>query len=149
MKVLVMLREEISKWLMRTQNAGRLLNIPLRATTASSVLTLALQETFLAQYTLIVLISFSIGIMFFIWAYDRFQVMNIQNRWNADRADNYVGPTTAMNQLINARQFGVLSQSLNNGWSEEKTQKRLESVTRETVREFRDGIDIGDLDGER
>jgi len=139
-------REEISKWLMRTQNAGRLLNIPLRATTASSVLTLALQETFLAQYTVLVLVTFTAGMIFFIWAYDRFQVMNIQNRWNADRSDNYIGPTTAMNQLINARQFGVLSQSLNNNWSQEKTDEELERVTRETISQFRNGMDLGDLD---
>jgi len=147
MKLLVKLREEVSKWIMRTQNAGTILRIPLLGVTAVSTLVTALRGTAFQNYTMYIVAVFGVLALVFIWAYDRFQVMNIQNRWNADRADNYVGPTTAMNQLINARQFGVLSQALTNEWSEEKTQKELEKVTRETVAEFRNGIDLGDLDG--
>lgn len=143
--MLVKLREEISRWLMRTQNAGRLLNIPLRATTASSVLTLALQETFLAQYTVPVVVLFTGTLIGFIWAYDRFQVMNIQNKLDADRSDNFVSPTTAMNQLINARQFSVLSRSLSEDWDKERTEEELDRVTKDTIKEFRNGIDMGEL----
>jgi len=147
MKLLLRLREEVSKWIMRTKNAGVILRIPLLGVTAVSTLVTALRGTWLQDYTIAIVSVFGISALLFIWAYDRFQVMNIQNRWNADRADNYVGPTTAMNQLINARQFGVLSQALTNEWNEEKTQEELEKVTRETVAEFRNGIDLGDLDG--
>ena len=146
MSLLIKLREEVSKWIMRTQNAGTVMRIPLLGVTAVSTLVTALRGTAFQNYTMYIVGVFGVLAMIFVWAYDRFQVMNIQNRWNADRADNYVGPTTVMNQLINARQFGVLSQSLNNNWSEEKTQEELEKVTRETVAEFRNGIDLGDLD---
>lgn len=147
MNSLLKLREEISKWIMRTQNAGTVLRIPLLGVTAVSTLITALRGTYLDSYTMYIVAAFSVLAFIFIWAYDRFQVMNIQNRWNADRSDNYIGPTTAMNQLINARQLSVLSQSINEGWSDDRTTEELEKVTRETVADFRDGIDIGDIDG--
>lgn len=143
--LLVWMRDEISKWLMRTQNAGRLLNIPLRATTASSVLTLALQETILAEYTVYVMVFFALGIGVFIWAYDRFQVMNMQSRHDADRSDNFTGPTTAINQLINTRQQAVQSKAIAENWEIEKTEKELRRVTEEALQDYRNGINMGDF----
>lgn len=144
---LLRLREEVSKWIMRSQNAGTVLRIPLLGVTAISTLVTALRGTALQAYTFHIVGVFGAGAVFFIWAYDRFQVMNIQNRWNADRADNYVGPTTAMNQLINAEQFAVLSESIRKDWSREKTSEEMEKATREAVQRYRNGIDVGDLDG--
>lgn len=146
MKLLVRAREEVSKWLMRTQNAGTILRIPLLGVTAVSTLVTALRGTTLEKYTFYIVGVFGVGATVFIWAYDRFQVMNIQNRWNADRADNYIGPTTAINQIVNARQFSVLSQSISEDWSDDKTRKELEKVTRKALSQYRNGIDLGDID---
>lgn len=144
--MLVELREEFSKWLMRTQNAGRVLRMPLLGVTAVSTLVTALKDTALSSYTLPIVGVAGVSAIVFIWAYDEFQVLNIQNRWNADRSDNYIGPTTAINQIVNARQLSVLSRSISEDWSEEKTVSEMEKATEETLSEFRNGIDLGELD---
>lgn len=144
--MLVQLREEFSKWLMRTQNAGRVLRMPLLGVTAVSTLVTALKDTALSSYTLPIVAVAGLSAVVFIWAYDKFQVLNIQNRWNADRSDNYIGPTTAINQIVNARQLSVLSRSISEDWSDEKTRKEMNRITEKTLSEFRNGIDLGDFD---
>ena len=146
MKLLLKAREEVSKWIMRTKNAGVILRMPLLGVTAVSTLITALKGTQLQAYTSFIVGIFGVGAILFIWAYDRFQVMNIQNRWNADRADNYAGPTMAMNQMVNAVQLGVLSESIKEGWSQEKTQRKMKEETRKTVAEYRNGINMEDFE---
>lgn len=139
------IRKEISKWLMRTENAGRLLSIPLRLTTASGVLTLALEKTSLSQYTFVIVPSFVLAMIAFIWGYDVFRVLNIQNQYDADRSDNYAGPTTAINQMVNAVQFAVLAEGLQEDWSSDKIHDEMKQQTREELSRYRDGINISEL----
>lgn len=146
MKFLVQLREEISKWIMRTKNAGTILRIPLLGVTAVSTLVTALRGTGLENYTMGIVGFFGVSAVLFIWAYDRYKVMNLQNRWNADRADNYAGPTMAMNQMVNAVQLGVLSESIKNDWSHERTQEEMMEATRNAVADYRNGINMEEFE---
>jgi len=145
-KILVALREEVSKWIMRTKNAGVILRIPLLGVTAVSTLVTALRGTMLEKYTLPILSVFGIGAVVFIWAYDRFQVMNIQNRWNADRADNYYGPTGAIDQLASAERDAVLAQSIKNDWDMERTREEMKKAVERAVSEYRNGVDMKRFD---
>jgi len=135
-------RDELSKWLMRTIQAGRVLRIPLLGVTAFSTTITALRGTSLEQYTSFILAAFMVGILGFIWAYDYFKVLNYQNRWSADRSNNYVGPEMAIDKVISARQFAVMSEGIKEDKSMEEIEKELERVTEESLRKYRDGIDL-------
>lgn len=147
MSFLLKLREESGKWLMRVQQAGRVLRLPLFFITAVSTMVTALKGTFLSDYTLLIVGVFCAGSAVFVWAYDRFKVMNVQNRWNADRSDNYVGPTTAVNQMVNARQLAVLAEGLNSDKNQEQVVSNMREATLEELRRYRNGFDLGDIDG--
>lgn len=140
MEALVQLREEFSKWLMRTKQAGQVLRLPLFFITAVSTMVTALKGTFLDGYTFQIGGVFVAGSAFFIWAYDRFQVMNMQNRWNTDRTDNYVAAPFLMGNMTQARMFATLSKSINEDWSPEQTEQELERVVEDCFREFRNGV---------
>lgn len=131
---------------MRTRNAGTILRIPLLGVTAISTLITALKGTSFENYTFYIIIISFILTTLFIWAYDRFKVLNIQNRWDADRSDNYVGANTAINQMINARQLSILAKSINQNWDGKKTMEELDKITEETVKEFRNGLDMERFD---
>lgn len=145
-KLLVKLRDEVSRWIMRTKNAGVILRIPLLGVTAVSTLVTALKGTVLQNYTIYIVGFSGIGAMLFIWAYDRFQVMNMQNRWNADRADNYYGPTGAINQLAAAEREAVLAQSIKNDWDMEKTREEMRKAAEKVIAEYRNGVDMERFD---
>lgn len=145
-KLLVKLRDEVSRWIMRTKNAGVILRIPLLGVTAVSTLVTALKGTVLQNYTIYIVGFSCIGAMLFIWAYDRFQVMNMQNRWNADRADNYYGPTGAINQLAAAEREAVLAQSIKNDWDMEKTREEMRKAAEKVIAEYRNGVDMERFD---
>jgi len=141
-KLLISLREEISKWIMRTKNAGVIMRIPLLGVTAVSTMITALRGTFLERYTLAIVVGFGVAALVFVWAYDRFQVMNMQNRWNADRADNYYGPTGAIDQLAAAEREAVLAQSIKNDWDMEKTREEMKKAAERAISEYRNGVDM-------
>jgi len=143
---LVDLREFISKWLMRSQNAGTVLRIPLLGVTAVSTFVTALRGTFLESYTLIMVGLAGLAGVAFIWAYDRFQVMNLQSKWDADRSDNYFGPSGAMQQIAAAERQAVLAQSIQEGWSMEKTRSEMRKAVEQAISENRDGIDMRRFD---
>lgn len=146
MKFLVKLRDQISKWIMRTKNAGVILRMPLLGVTAVSTLVTALKGTALDNYTIGIIAVFSLAAVVFIWAYDRFQVMNMQNRWNADRSSNFTSPTTAINQVINARQLSVLAQGINEGWTQDKIFEEMHNETVKGIKKYRNGIDMSDYE---
>lgn len=148
MELLVKAREEFSKWIMRSLQAGRVLRMPLLGVTAVSTLVTALRGTMFQNYTLHIVSAFGILAVGFIWAYDRFKVLNIQQKWDQDRSSNFVGPNMAINNMISARQFSVLSKAMQEDWDEEKRREELERVTEEAIQEFRNGIDLSRLDGD-
>lgn len=140
----------ISRWIMRSKEAGTVLQIPLLGITAISTLTTALKGTPLEQFTLHIMGSFGVFAIGFIWWYDDSGVLNRQQRDRMDRADNFAGPGIAMNNLIQARQFAALSKALAEDTSPEEIEEAIEATTVESLREFRGGIDIeriyGDMD---
>lgn len=142
MKSLVKIREYVSRWIMRTKNAGRVLRIPLLGVTAVSTMVTALKGTSFENYTAGIVAVSAVAGFAFIWAYDRFQVMNIESRWNADRSDNYYGPTGAINQLVSAERQAVLAHAIKNDWEMDKTRKEMINATERAVSKFRDGIDM-------
>lgn len=141
------LRNHLSKWLMRTQQAGRVLRLPLYFITALSTTITALKGTVLENHTLMIAAIFGVAAMIFIWAYDRFQVLNIQNRWNSDRSDNFVGPNTAVNQMVNARQLVVLASGIKDGKSKPEIEDEMREATLESLKRYRNGFDMDVIDG--
>lgn len=140
--LLVKGRNQLSKWLMRSLQAGRVLRIPLLGVTALSTLVTALKNTFLEPYIYIIVSSGALTCVTFIWAYDYFSILNQQNKHNADRSSNFVGPDKTMNKLLEAKQRSVMSRSISQEWSQEKTEKELEKITVKTLQKWRNGIDV-------
>lgn len=116
------------------------------AVTAGSTAGTFLQSTQFAPYIPAFFAVGGLGTLLFTWAYDRFQVMNKQQKWNADRSNNFMGPAHAMNHKLDAVKFAVLSQSIKEDWDMEKTKQEMERVTDEKIKEYRNGIDLGDLE---
>ncbi|MDY6768709.1 MAG: hypothetical protein SVW02_01225 [Candidatus Nanohaloarchaea archaeon] len=138
-------REEFSRWIMRSIQAGRVLRLPLLGVTAVSTLTTALRGTAAEQYTAAIVGAFMAGSVVFIWAYDRFQILNYENRHKMDRSDNFAGPGMAMGTLMRGRQLAVLGQGLREDWSSERIQEEMQEATLQQLREWRDGIDLDEV----
>lgn len=146
-KLLLKARDETSRWLMRTLQAGRVLRMPLLGVTAVSTLVTALKGTSLEQYTIPIIGTSGFMAFLFIWAYDKFQVLNLQQKHDADRSSNYVGPSMAISSIIRAKQFSVLSEGLEKGWDQEKIDKKMVEVTEDEIEKYRNGIDMKNFEG--
>lgn len=137
------LRDEISRWLMRVTQAGVPIKIALLGVTASSTLTTAIKNTFLEPYTIHILSVFVLSSLIFAWAYDRFSVLNIQMKHDADRTSNFIGPQMAINQRIRGLQLAAAMEAV----AEDKdVDVKVIDETEEALEKYRDGIDIKSLD---
>lgn len=143
--LLLKAREEVSRWLMRTLQAGRILRMPLLGVTAVSTLVTALKGTAFENYTMYIISVSGIMAVTFIWAYDKFQVLNIQQKHDADRSSNFVGPSMAMTSMIRARQFSVMSKAIAEDWEQEKIDQKMREVTEDEIKKYRDGINMEDF----
>lgn len=140
-------RDEVSRWFMRTLQAGRVLRLPLLGVTAVSTLTTALRGTAAENYTFVVVSAFGVFSLLFIWAYDHFRVLNLENRHKQDRSDNFAGPGFAMGTLMRGQQLAVVAQALQEDWSEERIKGQMEYETRKLLQNWRDGIDLDEVYG--
>lgn len=138
-------RSEVSRWLMRTLQAGRVLRLPLLGVTAVSTLTTALRGTAAEDYTIAIVAGFAFASLVFIWAYDRFEVLNLENRHKMDRSDNFVGPGFAMNKIMMARHLGIVADGLREEKPTAEIQDELEDETLRLLREWRNGIDLSEV----
>jgi hypothetical protein len=115
--------------------------MPLLGITAVSTLVTALKGTFLQQYTFAIVGAFGLGAVSFIWAYDKFQVLNLQHKHNDDRAGNYVGANQTVDKLIQGRQLAVVAQALSQDMSYDEVQELMDQATYQASAELRNGID--------
>lgn len=132
----------ISRWLMRSMEAGRVLQIPLLGVTAVSTLTTALKGTFLQPYTIHIIAGFGLCALGFIYQYDNSGVLNKQNREKMDRSDNFAGPGMAMGMTLQGRQRAVMAAAAGEEWSLEETLETMDDVTVQHLQQYRDGIDV-------
>lgn len=141
------IRDEVSRWFMRTLQAGRVLRLPLLGVTAVSTLTTALRGTAAENYTLFVVSAFGVFSLLFIWAYDHFRVLNLENRHKQDRSDNFAGPGMAMGTLMRGQQLAVVAQAIQEDWDQQTIQDEMRAVTLQNLREWRNGIDLEEVYG--
>lgn len=124
--------------------------MPLLGVTAVSTMITALKGTAFENYTMYIIAFSGLGAIGFIWAYDRFKVLNLQQKHDADRSSNFVGPSMAMSNIIQGRQMSVMSKAIAEGWDRERIEKEMDRVTKEELSKYRDGIDMSefkDIDG--
>lgn len=135
-------RGVIGRWIMRLEAAQGIFRIVFLAITAASTLTsalVALGHQWLAPYVLGGGVILSPA---FAWVYVEAGVFNRKNRERVDRGDNFAGPGFAMNGFLRAEQLSAALAAMKNGHEPEEIQTVVNEVTEETLREYRDGIDL-------
>lgn len=149
MNVLETIHREISRWMMRYTQAG----VPLKqiawTITAGSTLVTALKSVgFKGDITLVIggYLGFQI---IFMWAYDRFKVLNRQMKLDADRSSNFIPPKWCMDNLIRSKQFSVMTQGINEDWDGEKIDQKMINETRALLQQYRNGIDPETLEPQK
>lgn len=142
------IRNELSRWSMRLLQASRVLRLPLLGVTAVSTLTTALRGTYAEDYTLFIVSAFGLGSLLFIWAYDYFRVLNLENRHKQDRSDNFVGPGFAMNKIMMAHQLSIMAEGIREEKDPEQIEEEMLEKTYQVLRQWRDGIDLEDVYGD-
>lgn len=141
-------REKVSKWLMRVNQSSRQLRLVFFGVTAVSTTITATRGTFLEPYTGHIIGAFGIGTAAFTYLYDRLGVLNVQNRWSNDRTDNFVGPNTAINHLVQARALEALVEEIQKEFRDPGNgdASRITEATENAIREYRDGVAMGRFD---
>jgi len=141
MSLLETIHREISRWMMRYTQAG----VPLKqiawTITAGSTLITALKAVGFQGDVVLVIAGYLIFQVVFMWAYDRFKVLNRQMKLDADRSSNFMPPKWCMDNLIRSKQFSVMTQAINEGWDREKTDKKMLKETKKLLKKYRRGID--------
>lgn len=132
----------LSRWIMRSQEGGKVLRMGLLGVTAVSTLVTALKGTYLQQYTLHFIGVIAAVSFVFLYVYDQSGVLNQQNVERMDRADNFAGPGMAMGALIRGRQLSALFEALDEDVSPAEARERVHEATLEACREYRNGIDV-------
>lgn len=141
-------REFVARWMMRVRQASAQLKIAFFGLTALSTTVTALKGTPYSQYSTHLAAIFLVGTVVFTWAYDVFHVMNIQNRWGADRSSNFLSPESAINHVVRSRQLAVLGAALSDGSDDaEDLAEVLENVTFDALDSYGDGIDMEEIRG--
>lgn len=136
------MKQFLSRWIMRSQEGGKVLRMGLLGITAVSTLTTALKGTFLQEYTPHIIGGLALGSLAFLYLYDRSGVLNQQNVERMDRADNFAGPGMAMGAMIRGRQLSAMFEALDQDLDSEEAHDRVQQATLDACREFRDGIDV-------
>lgn len=145
MQLLVQIRDQSSMWLMRLLEGGRVLQMPLLAVTAISTLGTFLRGTPLEPYTYYIISGFGLMAIGFVWAYDRFEVLNLQNKAKQDRADNFVGPGFTMGSIMRARQLAIIGEALQHDYSSAELHQRMDEETKALLRDWRNGVDLAEI----
>lgn len=141
----VTLRDELARWIMRSKEAGSVLQMLFWGITAVSTMITALRGTAYDGYAPAAVTVLALGSLAFMWAYDRFEVLNLQQRERMDRGDNFAGPGMAIGALIHARQYAALAEAISHGEGHEQAHQRIERSTLDALREYRDGIALEDV----
>jgi hypothetical protein len=140
------LHRETSRWLMRYTQAG----VPLKqlawTITAGSTLITALTSIGVG-FNALVVVGIYIGFqILFMWAYDRFKILNRQMKIDADRSSNFMPPKWCMDNLIRSKQFAIMTQGINEEWDREKIDQKMLEETKHLIEHYRDGIDTDDIE---
>lgn len=132
----------LSRWIMRAQEGGKVIQGVLLGVTAVSTLVTALKGTWLEPYTIFGVAAIVLGSLAFMLVYDTSGVLNQQNVERMDRSDNFAGPGMAMSSMIRARQMAAFFEALREDDDPEAAQKRVMEETHASLRDYRHGIDI-------
>lgn len=129
----------ISRWLVRFEASQQVLQAGFLGITAASTLTSALIGLGFERFAPYVLGLGCVLTPAFAYGYVESGVFNRKNRERMDRGDNFAGPGMYMNHVIQARSVAA---ALANADDPEAAMDAAEGVARESVMEFRDGVDL-------
>lgn len=132
----------IARWIFRFEASSQIFRIIFLGITAASTLTTALVATGHPELAPWVLGSGTAGSPIFAYVYTK-HILNRKNRERAEMADNFSGPGMYMGNLIRADSEAAALQALENG---EDPREAAREAVRENWAEFRDGIDVEELD---
>jgi hypothetical protein len=124
---------------MRIQAVQGIIQMVSMGVTAASTLTFALQSLGYTRFAPVVLGIGLVGTPAFAWAYTELGVFNRKNRERMDRGDNFAGPGMYMNHIAQAR---YIAAAIAHADDPETAMNASERVARDTIRDFRDGVDL-------
>lgn len=133
------IRGLVGRWLMRVQAVQGLIQMASMGVTAASTLTFALQSLGYTRLAPVALAAGLVGTPAFAYAYTEFGLYNRKNRERMDRGDNFAGPGMYMNHIAQAR---YIAAAIAHADDPETAMDASERVARDTIRGFRDGVDL-------
>ncbi|NIQ05502.1 MAG: hypothetical protein GWO20_07175 [Candidatus Korarchaeota archaeon] len=132
MSKLKAMRDWISRWIMRIQQASSVLQLGWWMVIGISTTILAWE--FLEAYqTVVLLISLITGTIVFAYMYDRYRVLLLKQKETSWRASNFLGPSQKMNMLYQRLLFKLSTRYLK---AEEMTFEEYEQLVDTKTKEL-------------
>ncbi|MFB6196867.1 MAG: hypothetical protein ABEI52_01175 [Halobacteriaceae archaeon] len=140
------IRGFLGRWLMRFEASAKIFQITFLAITAASTLTSALSDLGYSEYAPYVLAAGTALSPAFAWLYVEKGLFNRKNRERNDRGDNFAAPGAYIGSMIQTQAFASALEAAENG--ENATEAAAETV-QEQWQEYRDGVDLSQLESEQ
>ena len=130
-----------ARWLARVDGVSGQLRLAMLGLTGASTASLTLQSYGYGNLAVPLLSVLGFLCLAFAYLYTEGGVWNQMNRDRQDMSNNYAGPNSRIQSVLNARAFAAAQKG------EELTESEREAVDRETLKAFgqyRDGMDLGE-----
>lgn len=130
----------MARWIGRTKETGKLLRILFLGGTFFSTFTMATKGVLTTLQMVTLDIFLFILLVFFIYYNDKTRLMNMQNKEQTWRAQNFINPPHGMAAKIRAEQLKLQGKYIKGEITEDEYTEKVDKVTDRLIKKYKEGI---------